>query len=129
VKRSPTGNITYQGVFSDIGLFDNVITGNSKPGIETSRGWELNILELISLRHGRYEDPGGAVFYDTDGFGLRSTGVFKIAFIVNPRLKSNSILSFMGSHVDVQYNTSKFNTRPGHPLEGTKFKGVRVSFF
>ncbi|MCH8981254.1 hypothetical protein IH922_04475, partial [candidate division KSB1 bacterium] len=127
VKRSPTGNITYQGVFSDIGLFDNVITGNSKPGIETSRGWELNILELISLRHGRYEDAGGAVFYDTDGFGLRSSGLFKIAFILVPQLKSNAILSFLGNHVDVQYN--KFTAGPGHLLDGTKFKGVRVSFF
>jgi len=129
VNRSPSGSITYDSWFSKIGLFDNVFTGNSKPGIEVSRGWELNILELISLRHGRHEDPGGAVFYDTDGFGLRSTGVFKIAFIVNPRLKSNSILSFMGSHVDVQFNTSKFNASPGHPLDDTKFKGVRVSFF
>ena len=129
VKRSSTGNITYQGVFSDIGLFDNVITGNSKPGIETSRGWELDILELISLRHGRFEDPGGAVFYDTDGFGLRSSGLFKIAFILVSQLKSNAILSFLGNHVDVQYNTGEFTAGPGHPLDGTKFKGVRVSFF
>jgi len=129
VKRSTAGNITYEEGFGKIGFFDNVIAGNSNSGIETNRGWELNILELISLRYGRFEDPGGAVFYDTDGFGLRSTGLFKIAFILNPRLKSNSILSFLGNHVDVQYNTSKFNAGRGHPLDGTKFKGVRVSFF
>ncbi len=62
VNRSPSGSITYDSWFSKIGLFDNVFTGNSKPGIEVSRGWELNILELISLRRGRHEDPGGAVF-------------------------------------------------------------------
>lgn len=129
VKRSPTGNITYQGVFSDIGLFDNVITGNSKPGIETSRGWELNILELISLRHGRHKDPGGAVFYDTEGFGLKSSGLFKIAFILVPQLKSNAILSFLGHHFNIQYNTGELTASPGHPLDGTKFRGVRVSIF
>jgi len=129
VRRSPQGSITYKGWLGDIGFFDNVIKGNSKNDIVTKRGWELNLLEFISLRRGRYEDNAGRVFYDTDGFGLRSTGVFRIVFILNPRLKSNSILSFMGSHVDVQYNTSKFNASPGHPLDDTKFKGVRVSFF
>ena len=89
----------------------------------------LNLLEFISLRRGRNEDNAGRVFYDTDGFGLRSAGFFKIAFIVNPQLKSNSILLFLRHHFDVQYNTSKFNASPGHPLDGIKFKGVRVSFF
>ncbi len=94
-----------------------------------SRGWELNLLEFISLRRGRYEDKAGRVFYDTDGFGLRSLGLLKIAFIVNPQLKSNAILSFLRHHFDIQYNTGKFNASPGHPLDGTKIKGVRVSFF
>ena len=129
VRRSPDGIFTYKGWFGDIGFFDNVIKGNLKKNVVIKRGWELNLFEFISLRGGRYEDRAGSVLYDADGFGIRSSGLLKIAFILNPRLKSNSVLSFMGNHVDVQYNTSKFNAARGHPLDGTKFKGVRVSFF
>lgn len=129
VRRSPDGSFTYKGWLGDIGFFDNVIKGNSKNNIVIKRGWELNLLEFISLQHGRYEDQSGNVFYDADGFALESSGLLKYIFFLHPKLKSNPAFSFLAQHLNIQYNSSIFSAQPGHPLDGTKFKGVRVSFF
>ena len=86
-------------------------------------------MEFFSVRHGRREDPGGKVFYDSDGFGLSFSGVIKLARILNSELESNPILTFLGQHLDIQYNSSSFDAGVGSPLDSTKFRGIRISLF
>jgi len=127
--RVRKGGVTYDGLLGDIDFWDNVILRKGNSRIVTKKGWELNLFELLSLRNGRYEDPLGRVSYDTDGIGFSLLGVLKAIRHLNPQLKDNAVLTFLTSHVDVQYNRSDLSTTEGHPLNGTKFKGISISVF
>jgi len=127
--RNSRGKVSYAGLLGDIDFWDNVILRKGNSRIVTKKGWELNLFELLSLRNGRYEDPLGRVSYDTDGIGFSLLGVLKAIRHLNPQLKDNAVLTFLTSHVDVQYNRSDLSTTEGHPLNGTKFKGISISVF
>jgi hypothetical protein len=127
--RSRVGeDVDYARFLGDINLWKNVILGESGPLVITKRGWELNILEIFSIRNGRHEDPLGKLYYDTEGMGVSLSGVLKLIRFFAPQLKHNCTFRFVAKHLDIQYNTSSHDSWVWSPVAGTKYKSIRISF-
>lgn len=120
--------LSYAGLLGDIDFGRNVILGKSGSKIITKKGWELNLLELVSIRGGRYADPLGKVYYDTDGLGLHLSGALKIFAHISPELNRSSAWKFLSRHLDIAYNSSTFSAAAGHPLGETGFHGISIGF-
>ena len=124
VKREPPDyEIKYQTGLGDIDFCHDLIEWKPNPIIIKKEGWEINCLETFYFREGEYNDPEGKVIYQTTGYGVGIAGLFQLASILFP---TNESIKFFANHVDVQYHWSEMETAAGHPLEGTKFKGINL---
>jgi len=121
------GGIRYTPRRGDINIWKHVILGKGSPALIAKKGWEFDFFELLSIRAGRYFDPSGRVSYKTSGFGVRLAGVLKYQRYFNPQ--GNSVLNFISRHFEGEYEFSRINAGEGHPLEGTKYRGIRLSIF
>jgi hypothetical protein len=125
--RRSLGGIRYARMRSDIDIWRHVILGKGSSTLIAKKGWEFDFFEIVSIRAGRYFDPSGRLTYKTAGFGLRLAGVFKYRRYFSPQ--RNDALSFISRHLDIAYESSHINAGEGHPLEGTKYRGIRISIF
>jgi hypothetical protein len=125
--RISLGGIRYARIRSDIDIWKHVILGKGSSTLIAKKGWDFDFFELISIRTGRYSDPLGRVTYKTTGFGLSLAGVFKYHRYFSPQ--RNNVLSLISRHLDVAYESGHVNAGEGHPLEGTKYRGIRISIF
>ena len=69
----------YEYPLSDINLINDLLFGESNDRIQKRRGFEIGLLELFYLRRGSFEHTGDHVRYETSGFGIRLSGVLKLA--------------------------------------------------
>lgn len=124
IKNSmPTDNsVEYQTGFGDIHFFHDLFGGKNASIIQM-RGWQINFLEIVSLQQGRYEDLEGQVRYTTRGIGVALAGWLKLASQLFPESRT---LRLVTDHFDLQYQWSKLEIENGHPLAGTKFKGINL---
>ncbi|MCC7429732.1 hypothetical protein IT568_02695 [bacterium] len=127
LKRNEAGQITYEGGAGKIGFIDNVLKFNANNDVITKRGWEINALNIVSIRRGTHNDPGGEVFYDTSGFGLSFIDIFRFARILNGKFFENNFFAFVSNHVDIHYEHSKISGST--VLDGTTFNGVTIKMF
>lgn len=121
----------YQSGFGDINFFKEVILGKTNYETEKLKGWELNFFETISLYGGRFEEDldMGARHFNTNGWSIRSSGVFKVLRIIFPDLLGNNVLSYTLNHLDFRYSTSEAKTdNPYSPLNKVKFSTFNVMF-
>jgi hypothetical protein len=117
----------YRGGFGDIDFTQNIIMGKRTTRTDLSQGWELGMAETAFARGGSFKGTGSR-FYTTAGFGLRTTGLFKI---LKEKLRENTVWSFIVSHFDFRYDHSELETSGlDSPLANTKFSSIalKVSF-
>lgn len=127
VRRDELGRIHYTGMWDNIDLWDNVVRGKGAPLLISKTGWELGFLETLYLRRGRYDDPAGAVHYTTKGFGLSLSGALKLFRLYEGDGGRSSGLGFIARHLDVVYDSSRYEINALQPLSGTKFTSLRIS--
>ncbi len=117
----------YRGGFGDIDFVQNIILGKRTRMIDLSQGWELGVIEIAYVRGGSYDGTGSRAF-STTGFGLRTTGLFRV---LKEKIQKNTPLWFIVSHFDIRYDRSLLETSElDHPLSRTKFSSIaiKVSF-
>jgi hypothetical protein len=129
VRRDDSGQITYEGGVGKIDFIENVLKSNANLDVINRRGWELSILNIISIRQGRYKDPEGKVFYDTSGFGISPTNLIRLTGLLKAELLDNSVVNFITNHVDIQYDHSSLDAQRGQPLDNTAFNGITIRLF
>jgi len=124
VKREPPDyKLKYQKGLGDIDFYHDLIQWKPNPIIITKQGWEVNCLETFYFREGDYNDLDGKVIYQTKGYGVGIAGLLQFASILFP---GNDSIKFFVEHIDLQYHWSEMESAVGHPLEGTKFKGINL---
>jgi hypothetical protein len=119
----------YQDGLGDINFFDEVILGKTNPETIKKIGWELNFLEVFSIRGGRLEeDPmHGNRHFNTSGWGLRFAGIVKLLRAIDVPLATDKVIGFIVNHFDVRYNHSKITTdKLNQPLSDTKFNSINI---
>jgi hypothetical protein len=117
----------YQDGLGDIDFFREVISGKTNSETIKKKGWEFDILEIVSLRGGRFEEDvnRGNRNFSTSGYGVRLAGILKFFRSVESP-DTDSVLRFLVDHVDVRYNHSEYQTDAGQPLANTRFDAFTV---
>ena len=128
VRKDQRGNIYYENFFGDINLWRNVIKGKEDYKVVSKTGWELSLLDFLSIRRGRHSDPLGRVFYKTQGLSLHLTGLLNMIHYFNPQLKQSQIFDSILKHFEMEYSYGKINATTGHPLDQTVLQALRISF-
>ncbi|MCU7491090.1 MAG: hypothetical protein HF300_03045 [Ignavibacteria bacterium] len=132
VSSKKAGGWDYQSGFGDINFFKEVIAGKTNFQTKKLKGWELNLLETISLYGGRFEedvDMGGRRF-NSNGWSLRTAGLFKVLRIMSPNLFGNNLISYALNHLDFRYSTGKATTDyPSSASNDQKFSTFNVIFY
>ena len=130
VHRFFDGSFKYTDGIGDIEFWNNLVRGKAASAdIVKVKGWELNLLEILSLRGGSHEDPDGPVIYHSHGVGVSLRGVFKAMRTLGPEFQKGGTLDLLTRHLDLQFNTSSLDIADGHPLSGTSFHGISISIF
>ena len=128
VDRKPDGSFSYD-TFSEINPFDNLLLGNSNDQVVTKRGWEVSFGDVFSFAGGSYEDVGGKVSYDTQGFGIGFTGILRLVALVSPDLLDSGFFRFLHDRVDVAYYHAEIDMQGSSFLGGTRFNSIRIRLF
>jgi hypothetical protein len=85
------------------------------------------MLDLVTIRNGRFEQQDQDWGYETNGFSLKLSGLLHMithASMVNP---ANQVVSFLIQHVDLQYSESKWNVFGGYsPSDDTRFRQLSL---
>ncbi len=110
----------------DISIWNDLILGKTNNQIEKSKAWEVEFLESVAFRWGRYEDFTGKVFSKNSGFSLRTTGYHKYYRRINQQ--NAGAVGFVTGRIDVEYSYSSYDAGQGHPLTGTKFHQISLFF-
>ena len=127
VTNNPDGTWNYRKGIGDIDIFSDLIAGHNNYNVIKHKGREINLFDVFTLRHGRYEDVEGAVCYKTKGFGLSFSGLLKVIGFFKPEMYKTKPLRFIVEHFDIQYHESSFEFIDSyHPLAGTKFKSLTI---
>ena len=126
LKYTPEREIIYHSGLRDITFWDDVVLGKSNEKIIQKKGWEYNFLDVVAIRIGEYRDVEGSIYLSTKGTGVRLAGVLKMFDRVVPILQDNTFWRLLCDHFDLRYAESTYETEPGHPLDGVKFKSISV---
>ncbi len=116
--------IKYQFGLGDVDFFENVLKSKTDSLVTIHRGDEWTILDIYTFRKGREIDLSGRIDLQTSGYGYRLAGVFKILYF----LLGDPIFETIPKFIDVQYNYSKWEQYPGHPLHDTEFESLSITF-
>jgi len=116
--------IKYQSGLGDVDFFKNVIKSESDSLLTIHRGDEWTILDIFTFRKGRKIDITGKIDLQTSGYGYRLAGVFKMLYF----LLDDQTFEIIPKFIDVQYNYSKWEQYPGHPLHDTEFESLSITF-
>lgn len=116
--------IKYQSGLGDVDFFKNVLKSETDSLLTIHRGAEWTILDICTFRKGRKIDITGRIDLQTSGYGYRLAGVFKILHF----LLDDPIFETIPEFIDVQYNYSKWEQYPGHPLHDTEFESWSITF-
>jgi hypothetical protein len=90
--------IDYKGIFGGIKPFKNLFAGKSGKDILLRKGFSAEIGETLTLSTGGF-DGEGYTNMKTDGYGIRTKGVFKILNTLFPQESFSYILE----HFDIKY--------------------------
>jgi len=121
----------YKGGLGDIKYFDEVILGNTNKETAKKKGWELTLVELFSIRGGRFEeDPlRGGRRLDTFGWGVRLSGIPRFLRAMRIPLGEETAFLYLFNHLDFRYNYSEWTTdHSDDPLAKTAFDSFSVTF-
>jgi hypothetical protein len=130
VERMIDGSTEYQSGFGDISFLTNVIGGKADSnGVNSKKGWGLNISEFVFIRSGSYAElpQNGGRNYSTSGYSFRLRGLLKLIEAMLPQTTSGAVLSYLRDHADIGFDHSDYKS-PGSPLHGTSFDATILSF-
>lgn len=88
-------------------------------------GFEVSILETVSIRRGTYDDFDGAIHLKTSGWTVKSDGLFKFFAHQLDSTSSNSgggALQFLAKHLSISW--SRFEDDPAWQARGHSFIGL-----
>ncbi len=91
----------YQWPFADINPLRDMLLGKANDRILKRRGGEVSLLEIFSIRRGSVEATGDHLRYDSRGFGIRLSGVLKLAEHFGSIVWSDRF--------DIEYSESEFS--------------------
>jgi len=120
----------YTNGLGHIQFFNDVIIGRTNNEIEMKNGWEFNVLEVLAIRGGRFEEAPdrGNRRFTTSGWGVQLAGLAKFLRAADARIDDASIAGFILGHIDVRYDHSEWYTDDHKsPLKGTNFDAVTIS--
>ncbi len=116
----------YVGGFGSISVMDQLIGGHTSGHAERRKGWELTLLETLTVRAGTMDDGAGQVHLETSGFALRLDGFFKA---IRAGGVSEGIAGFLARKVSVRYDHALYRANGmATPLDHTKFDGLAVAY-
>lgn len=121
----------YQSGFGDINFFKEVILGKTNYETEKLKGWELNLLETVSLYGGRFEEDieMGNRHFNSNGWSIRTQGIVKVLRIIFPEMFGRNALSYVLSHLDFRYSISETKADdPYSALNNVKFSTFNIMF-
>ncbi len=119
----------YRGGLGDIRIFDDLFLGKPNDDVIIKRGWQLELLEFVSLRGGRFlEAPErGNRRFTTSGYTLRLAGVVKFLRALDVPLGPDNLFASILTHLDVRYNHSQIDSDElNHPLNEREFSAWTV---
>jgi hypothetical protein len=123
VSRDTTGQFHYVSGLGHLDFFRNVVRGIRSEPLGIAKGWEVGILELLSVRGGSFSE-GARLSYETTGWSIRSAGLLKML----GALTETDVLSSVGDHVDVRYDYSEeSNLDPDNPRDRTSYAALSLS--
>lgn len=115
--------IEYQSGFGDIDFFENVMKNKADELITVHSGIDLTILDFYSFRKGKRIDINGKTDLKTSGYGINSNGIFYLLFF----LTNDEIFKNIPDFINVQYNSSKWDTDFYSPLRTTEFDAISIT--
>lgn len=117
---------SYKSGIGDISPIDNLIFGRSNGAVALSKGWQLQIAELLYLRGGSYTNPFAAE-YHTFGLGLRLDGLMKILAAYDlVDIDASGVAAFVVNHLDLQYDYSNYTSISNINTNGTSFHSLNL---
>jgi hypothetical protein len=115
------------GNLGDINIWNDLVRGKTNRDLFNMKGWEVNLFESLAFRGGRFEDHVGKIFNNSEGFSLRTAGLFKYIKHTTPHL--SPAMMFIADHLDLQYHFSKFyGDEDEDTWAGTRYEQVSVLF-
>ncbi len=128
VTYYPDGTFEYQDGLGDISFLTNVIGGKADAdGVNSRKGWQLNLAEFVMVRHGSYSElpEQGNRNYSTSGYSLHLAGLVKLVEALAPGSTSGGITSFVRDHIDIAFDHAYYS---GGTLDGTSFDALTLAF-
>ena len=105
------------------------VGGESYPAATNDKmsGYEISLAETFDFRRGKYDDNDGERNLDTDGFTVRTDGLFK-TLLSHPtkRLAEKNMLNWLMSHLSVSWTRSNGNW--DHLVKGNDVVEVELRF-
>lgn len=106
---------------------DRSLVGSTEPATQ-GRGTEVGLLGMMYYRWGRYEDDEGQVHINTEGFGLRLSGLVKWVGLLSGREQGGGVIGYLRDHLDFTYDHAEYTEDDGGPVDGTDFACFTLSF-
>jgi len=125
VAHHPDGSWDYEGFPGRINLFDHLISGKFNDDVVIFQGYRIKVFESFEYSYGYFRGQGWDPYIKTSGFMISSQGLGKAL----QNTIQNDLLKEIVSKIIIQYATSKYSsTDRSHPLYGTRFDGLIISF-
>ena len=116
-------NWEYQKGLGDINIEKHILSSILDEDVIIHRGFEINVYDFYSIREGIYIDEESNIDMYSIGYGFHLKGLLKaLSIFIDPPFPE------LTKYFNVSYNCSEWNESPGHPFEGTKYKGYTISF-
>jgi len=116
----------YVNGFHDIKIWDNLLLGQANDEIISKKGWQVEFANFYSYRMGKFEDPDGRVFLETQGYKINFLQPLKLLLICKSD-RNFSLINTLLMNINFEYHYSRYKTTTGHPLKDTKFNGYVIS--
>ena len=107
VNSDTLGNSSYQGLFGDINIGNNLILLNGDKNVIIHKGHIFNFFKTLTIVKGGISS-GNLLNVTTNGWAVSSEGLFSI--LVNNI--SNTALSYLFRHFDFEYYHSSISAGP-----------------
>lgn len=94
-------------------------------------GFEVSILETVSIRRGTYDDFDGRVHLKTSGWTVKSDGFFKFfahQLGNNPSNSGGSALQFLAKHLSISWSRFDYDERGSSPFRDIGHSFIGLSF-
>lgn len=107
------------GLLGDIDVKTHLIKGEPGPDVTLHEGQEIDILNVVSLRVGKYTDISGRLEFITRGYGISARPLLRF-FLGSFR---HPIPQFIARWVDIRYNRSE---EEGSIKDGTTYESIAL---